>query len=215
MTGPWVKSASPAAKKQFLIAFEAEIAEAFNRGEIRAPVHLAGGNEDALIEVFDSVQPGDWVCGSWRLHYHCLLKGVPPARLKADVLAGRSITLTYPEHRIVSSAIVGGVLPIALGLAWSIKRSDSDDFVWAFCGDMASLGGMFAECRRYAEGHDLPIQFVVEDNGVSVCTDTADAWGQSTMFSKPMDRVASCGGVTRYRYALPWPHAGAGKRIQF
>lgn len=215
MSDPWVKSASPGAKKQFLIAFEQEIAEAFNRGEIRAPVHLAGGNEDALIEVFESVRPGDWVCGSWRLHYHCLLKGVPPARLKADVMAGRSITLTYPEHRIVSSAIVGGMLPIALGVAWSIKRAGSDDYVWAFVGDMAALGGMFAECQRYAERHDLPIQFVVEDNGISVCTDTAEAWGKLDTWSKPMDRTGGNGAVRRYRYTLPWPHAGAGKRVQF
>lgn len=215
MSEPWVKSASPAEKKQLLITFEAEIAEAFNRGEIRAPVHLAGGNEDALIEVFESVQPVDWVCGSWRLHYHCLLKGVPPARLKADVLAGRSITLTYPEHRIVSSAIVGGVLPIALGLAWSIKRAGSEDYVWAFVGDMAALGGMFAECQRYAERHTLPIQFVVEDNGVSVCTDTAEAWGLKTLIHSPFGRTGCNGDVRRYRYALPWPHAGAGKRIQF
>ena len=198
-----------------LKAFEQEIANEFNAGAIRAPVHLAGGNEQALIEVFESVQPGDWIACSWRSHYHCLLKGVPPARLKADVLAGRSITLTYPEQRIVSSAIVGGVLPIALGLAWSIKRAGSDDYVWAFVGDMAALGGMFAECQRYAENHSLPIQFVVEDNGISVCTDTAEAWGKLTSWSKPFGRTGGNGDVRRYEYKLPWPHAGAGKRVQF
>lgn len=198
-----------------LKAFELDVAEAFNRGEIRAPVHLAGGNEDALIEIFASVQPGDWVCGSWRMHYHCLLKGVPPERLRADVLAGRSITLTYPEHRIISSAIVGGVLPIALGLAWSIKRAGGEEHVWAFVGDMAARGGAFAECRQYAEGHNLPITFVVEDNGVSVCTDTASAWGVRSEVSKGHGRNGANGRVARYSYVLPWPHAGAGKRIQF
>jgi pyruvate dehydrogenase E1 component alpha subunit len=198
-----------------LISFEADIAEAFNRGEIRAPVHLAGGNEEQLIEIFEGVRPIDWVCCSWRSHYHCLLKGVPPERLKADIIAGRSITLTYPEYRIVSSAIVGGVLPIALGLAWSIARAGGDERVFVFAGDMTSLGGMYAECKRYAEGFNLPVFFVVEDNGISVCTDTKDTWGERTTVSKPEGVRAANGATMRYRYVLPWPHAGAGKRVQF
>jgi len=196
-------------------AFEQDIADAFNRGEIRAPVHLAGNNEADLIEVFESVQPNDWVATQWRSHYHCLLKGVPPAQLKADIIAGRSITLTYPEHRIISSAIVGGILPIALGIAWSIKRAGGEEAVWAFLGDMTALGGMFAECHRYAGRNDLPIRFVVEDNGISVCTDTQAAWGERSTYSKPHGRRGGNGEEIRYGYKLPWPHAGAGKRVQF
>ena len=200
---------------QELKAFEEDIASEFNAGRIRAPVHLSGNTEEALIEIFESVQPNDWVACSWRSHYHCLLKGVPPAQLKADIIAGRSITLTYPEHKIISSAIVGGALPIALGLAWSIKRAGLKDYVFAFVGDMAACGGMFAECVRYAEGHNLPIQFIVEDNGVSVCTDTAEAWGKSEEWSKPYGRIGGNGEVMRYNYVLPFPHSGAGKRINF
>lgn len=191
--------------REDLIAFERAVADAFNDGRIRAPVHLAGGNEDELIEIFQVVQEDDWVATTWRSHYHCLLKGVPRERVMADVLLGRSITLCYPEHRIFSSAIVGGALPIALGVAWSIKRSGGRNRVFAFLGDMAATGGMFAECSRYAVGHELPIVFVVEDNGKSVCTDTAVTWGPGRG-AIPADR---------YDYALPWPHAGAGKRVQF
>src|SRR5882672_2555148 len=106
-----------------LIAFEDSIAEAFNRGEIRAPVHLTSGNEEQLIEYFSKhVGPDDWICTTWRSHYHCLLKGVPPDELRAAIMAGRSISLCFPEHRIVSSAIAGGILPIALGIAMGSKR---------------------------------------------------------------------------------------------
>src|SRR5215831_4668840 len=73
--------------------FEQQIAEDFNAGKIRAPVHLAGGNEEQLIDIFSAVTKSDWVLTQWRSHYHCLLKGVPPERLRADILAGRSITL--------------------------------------------------------------------------------------------------------------------------
>lgn len=193
-----------------LIAFEKDIAACYDRGEIRAPVHLTGGNEQQLIKVFEGIDKNhDWVCCSWRSHYHCLLKGVPPEQLKADILAGKSITLTYPEHRIISSAIVGGILPIALGIAWSIRRNAGSDRVWAFVGDMTAHGGMYNECRQYAIGHGLPIMYVIEDNGLSVCTDTVATWQ-----SNPIERHFLFNDEY-YRYKLPYPHAGAGKRVQF
>lgn len=192
-----------------LIAFEREIAEAFNAAQIRAPVHLAGGNERSLIHLFTEINRStDWVCTTWRSHYHCLLKGVPRERLKADILAGRSITLNYPEHRILSSAIVAGHIPIALGLAMQIARAGGRETVWCFLGDMAATTGIFSEAARYAEGHDLRIRWIVEDNGKSVCTPTLSVWG------KDWAAPAHSAGV-RYRYHLPWPHAGAGKRVEF
>lgn len=194
-----------------LRAFEADIAAEFNAGNIRAPIHLSGGNESVLIDLFSRIEPRDWVFSTWRSHYHCLLKGVDPVVLKRDIMAGRSITLNYPDQRIVSSAIVGGTLPIALGVAWSIRHKalagdPQGDMVWVFVGDMAASTGAFNECMRYAEGHDLPIRFIIEDNGLSVCTNTRSAWGGHTVQPAP---------VTRYRYTLPWPHSGAGKRINF
>ena len=191
-----------------LIAFEAIIAEAFNLGQIRAPIHLSGGNEQQLIDIFKDVQSHDWVCTTWRSHYHCLLKGVPPEQLKADIMSGKSITLTYPEYRIISSAIVGGIIPIALGIAWSIKRREGKEKVWCFIGDMTEKAGIYHECWWYARGHDLPIMFVVENNGLSVCTDTKLVWDDNQVHKFFFYDV-------RYDYKLPFPHAGAGKRVQF
>jgi TPP-dependent pyruvate/acetoin dehydrogenase alpha subunit len=188
-----------------LRAFELRVADAFNAGKIRAPVHLDGGNEEPLINVFADVRREDWVFCTWRSHYKALLHGVPADRVMAEIMAGRSITLCFPEHRFFSSAIVGGNLPIALGVAMGIKRRNGIGRVWAFCGDMTSRTGAFHECMEYAWGHDLPIQFVVEDNGLSVCTDTKQVWGNSHR-DLP---------ITDYGYKLPWPHSGAGKRIEF
>ena len=192
-----------------LIAFEREVAAAFNAGRVRAPVHLAGGAEEPLIKIFRRVAPEDWVFTTWRSHYHCLLKGVPADRVMADVLAGRSITLVYPEHRVYSSAIVAGAVPAAVGVAMSISRSRQPGRVWVFVGDMAARAGLFSECVQYAEGHRLPVRVMVEDNGRSVCTDTAAAWGgvRPWWCSSPL--------VETYEYVLPWPHAGAGVRVQF
>ena len=67
---------------QSLRAYEEKIAELFNKGEIRAPVHLSDGSEDSLIEIFKEVKDEDWIFCSWRSHYQCLLKGVKPEDLE-------------------------------------------------------------------------------------------------------------------------------------
>ncbi len=189
-----------------LIAFELDIANEFNAGNIRAPIHLAGGNEQVLIDIFDGINDSDWVFVTWRSHISCLLKGVPPEQLKNDIIAGHSITLNYADQRIVSSAIVGGILPIAIGLAWSIKRRGERNKVWVFIGDMAERTGIFTECRRYAAGHELPINFIVENNEKSVDTPTREVWGLSKKSAN----------VTHYSYVLGFPHSGSGKgRVNF
>jgi pyruvate dehydrogenase E1 component alpha subunit len=190
-----------------LIAFEQRVAAAFNEGEIHAPVHLSGGNETELIDLFTRIKRNDWICSTWRSHYHCLLKGVDQEQMMSDIRMGRSISLCYPDQRVISSAIVAGCLPIAVGLAWSIKDAKKDEHVWAFIGDMAATTGMFSECVRYAVGHDLPVTFVIEDNGLSVCTDTKKTWGGKFDHSGTHVRY--------YKYHLMFPHSGTGKRIEF
>ena len=49
--------------------------------------------------------------------------------------------------------------------------------VYCFVGDMTSETGIMSESLKYAENHKLPIHFVVEDNSLSVCTDTKKVWG--------------------------------------
>lgn len=190
-----------------LIAFEKDIAAEFEAGNIKAPVHLAGGNECQLIELFKTIRSQDWLLVPWRSHYHCLLKGVPAAELKSAIIDGRSIALCFPEHRVLASAIVGGIAPIAVGLAYSIKRRGGDERVWCFCGDMTAETGIYHEARKYAVCHDLPISWVVEDNGLSVCTDTFKVWGECTI---PRNMAAE-----RYQYKLTWPHVGIGKWVSF
>jgi len=194
-----------------LIKFETEIADLFNAAKIRAPVHLYSGNEAQMIEIFRDVRPEDWVCCSWRSHYQCLLKGVPPDQVRAEILAGRSISLCFPEYRVVSSAIVGGILPIAVGIALGLKRRGEPGRVHCFVGDMTSETGIAHECLKYAHNHQLPIRFIVEDNGKSVCTDTREAWGQPTLTAEQAPHPM----VVFYQYQTKYPHAGAGVRVQF
>ena len=194
-----------------LVEFESEIADCFNKGLIRAPVHLYDGNEEQMLQIFKGIKPEDWVLCSWRSHYQCLLKGVPRELVKAEILAGRSISLCFPEYRILSSAIVTGVLPMALGLGLGIKRRGGTEKVHCFMGEMTSETGSAHECMKYARQHQLPVHWIVEDNGKSVCTDTRQVWNME----KLTHEKSAAPDVTYYSYTSKYPHAGAVVRVQF
>lgn len=194
-----------------LIKFEDDIANEFNSGKIRAPIHLYNGNEQHMIDIFKNISDDDWLFCTWRSHYQCLLKGVPPERVKNDILNGKSITLCYPEFNIYSSAIVAGSIPIATGVAVDIKRKKLNNKVWCFVGDMASETGTFFENWKYSVNYDLPITFVIENNGKSVCTDTLKTWNTNQLYFSDSTKSK----IVYYEYQTKYPHAGAGKRIQF
>lgn len=192
--------------KDTLLAFRARVEEAWLAGEIRAPVHFPGGNEDQLLEVYRDVRPEDWVLGTWRSMYHALLKGVPEEMVFRQMREGRSMYLSSKEHRFLCSAIVGGTLPIAAGLAMGIKRRGGSEKVWAFVGDMTAETGLYDETLRYATGHRLPLKFVVEDNGLSTNTPTQSTWGSYWFCA---------GNIRRYVYERTRPHVGLEKRVTF
>ena len=193
--------------KQDLIDFENDIISHWEGGEIRGPIHLSHGNEDELIEIFKKISIKDWVFSTWRSHYHALLHGVDPSVLKKKILNGKSITIIDKESNFYSSAIVNGSLPIALGVAKSLKLKGSDEKVWVFLGDMAFESGIFYEVHKYARNYDLPLYFVVEDNGVSTNTPTLDTWN-GIQREVPED-------VIYYKYESKYPHYGTGKWVVF
>lgn len=205
--------------KQFtpkeLIDFEEEVASCFNDSMIRAPIHLYSGNENQMIKIFENIKDEDYIFCTWRSHYQCLLKGVPRSKLKEDIIAGKSITLCYPEYRIFSSAIVTGSIPIANGRALAEKLKGTSSHVWCFVGDMSSETGSFHENVKYSTAHKLPITWIVEDNGKSVCTDTRSTWNMGNLSYEELDLLNSRDNVIYYKYETKYPHAGAGKRIQF
>ncbi len=197
--------------REDLIQFEEEMADLFNKAKIKAPIHLYYGNEDSVIEIFRKVRKQDWVFCSWRSHYQCLLKGVPRDKLKKEILAGRSISLCFPKERIYSSAMVGGNLPIAVGTALAIQRQGADSKVYCFMGEMTAETGIAHECIKYSRQYQLPIHFIVEDNGKSVCTDTRETWHMDILTYENSGNQM----VTYYSYETKYPHAGAGVRVQF
>jgi len=190
-----------------LIKYEKMIADHWEAGRIKGPVHLSGGNESELLEIGKRIKTTDWVFSTWRSHYHALIKGVCPVWLEQEILEGRSITIVSKEDRFYSSAIVGAIIPIATGVALANKRDGKDDVVWCFIGDMAFETGGFYEMHKYAQRYNLPIRFVVEDNGVSTNTPTEETWN-GIKRDVPSD-------VIWYEYKKEWPHYGTGKWVIF
>lgn len=199
--------------KQELIDFEKDIEQTYSEGKIMAPIHLCGGNEDQLIEIFKEIKKEDWIFSSYRNHYHALLKGMSPEVLKEKIIRGHSMHIMDKENKIFSSSIVGGQLPIALGTAIALKKKNSNGKVYAFCGDMASEMGVFSEVLKYAEGHDLPIKFIVEDNKLGVYTETRSVWG--TRSKHNLEGKINHPIVTNYEYQRAHPHHGIGLWVNF
>ena len=183
-----------------LIAFEREVARRFEAKEILAPIHLCSDTQaEPLIEIFRDIKRTDWVLSTWRSHFAALLHGVPRDAVMAQILAGRSMSLHFPEYRFMTSAIMGGMLPIACGLAAAGER------VWCFVGDMCASTGAFRDAHRFASRNDLPVHFHIEDNRLSTNTPTADSWGL-----KHGERRD-----TRYFYTRTTQHSGTDKYVSF
>ncbi len=203
-----------------LIKFEREIGDTFDNGLIKAPIHLYHGNEDIMIDIFKDINvEEDWVCCTWRHHYQGLLKGIPSDVLKENIISGKSMVVTLPEYKFICSSIVGGIPSIAAGIALSIKLKDNTNKVWCWVGDMSAETGAFHEAYKYSLNHNLPITFIVEDNKKSVCTPTSPIWGRDNPYYLEQEYK---GGVVKqknliyYQYDnTMYPHAGAGKRVQF
>jgi len=200
--------------KEDLILFEDEVCTLFNAGKIKAPIHLYSNNEEQMIEIFKKVKKDDWVFCTWRSHYQCLLKGVDREIIIKDILRGKSISLCYPSHKIYSSGIVTGNIPIAVGVALDEKLKRTENHVWCFVGDMTAETGSFYENHKYAVNYDLPITFIIEDNGKSVCTDTRATWNKK-YHSYAQANMEEYYKIIYYQYENKYPHAGSGVRIQF
>ena len=90
-----------------------------------------------------------------------------------------------------------------------LKKKNSK--VFCFIGDMSAETGIMHETLKYAKNFDLPIHFVIEDNNLSVCTNTRKVWGAKDLtFEKKYNKF-----LTRYKYKNKYPHSGAGVMVKF
>ncbi len=186
--------------------FELLVKEKYEKGLIRAPIHLSGGNEKPLIKIFKKIKRSDWVISNWRSHYHAILHGIPEKEILKEIIKGKSMSLNFKKYKFISSSIVAGGIPIALGIALGIKRNKKKNKVHVFIGDMTFETGVFHESYKYAKNFKLPINFIVEDNNLSTNTPTKYAWRKKSKIFK---------GIKYYKYKREFPHHGTGNWILF
>lgn len=191
------------------------VADAFKQGLINAPIHLCGGNEEKLIEIFKNIKKDDYVISTYRNSYHYLLKGGLTTKLFDEICGkstgccgghGRSMHIFNKDLKFYSSAIIGATCAVAAGVALGIKLNGGDNKVWCFVGDGATDSGWFYEAVRYGFCQDLPLTYVVEDNDLAVETDVPSRWGTRTVVAMPPN-------VIYYQYKRQWPHVGIGERV--
>lgn len=208
-----------------LIAFETRVRAEWEAGNLPTLLHLCGGNEEQLIEIAKDWKPDDWVFSTHRNHYHALLKGIPPERVFSEIMAGRSMFMYSREHRFFTSAILASCTGIAAGVAAELKQNLSlrareageatqlkSPHVYCFLGDGAEEQGHFYEAALFAEAHDLPITFIIEDNDRQVDTDKVTRRPVVNDYThKPLDQFRC---VKRYHYTPTYPHAGSGCKHQ-
>ena len=198
--------------KEELITFTSEIKEHWEVGRIHCPWHACGGNEEQLIEYFTRVKLNDWCFSTWRNNYHWLLKTNDADFLRHKILIeNNSMHIIDLDRKFISTAIVGGNCAPAVGVAKAIKLKGGTNHVHLFCGDGCADEGFFWEALRYAQGQDLPITFVIENNNRSVCTPVKDRWGDNDTW---IEKLKNEPKVYYYEYEAVYPHCGTGQFVR-
>ena len=160
--------------------FEERCAELYSATKIRGFLHLYVGEEAVAIGVIAALEADDQVVATYREHGHALARGVPMDAVMAEMFGkqtgcsrgrGGSMHLFDRQAGLVGgNAIVGGGIPLALGLALADKMRGLDRVTVCFFGDGAAAEGEFHESMNLASLWRLPVLFCCENNRYAMGT---------------------------------------------
>ena len=172
--------------------FEEKTAEMYARGKITGFCHLYAGEEAVAVGAIYALYDKDYVLSTYREHGHCLAKGADPKVVMAELYGritgiskgrGGSMHLFDPDLRFMGGyAIVGGGLPIATGLGFSVQYNEGPEVVCCFFGDGALPQGAFHESLNMASLWKLPVVFVCENNFYGMGTMVQNAICQEELY---------------------------------
>jgi pyruvate dehydrogenase E1 component subunit alpha len=154
--------------------FEEKCAELYSASKIRGFLHLYIGEEAVAVGAMRALTPEDAVVATYREHGHALLRGIPAGAIMAEMFGkqegcsrgrGGSMHLFDAKHRFFGgNAIVGGGLPVAVGVALADKLANRSRVTACFFGDGAVAEGEFHESMNLAALWKLPVLFCCENN---------------------------------------------------
>jgi pyruvate dehydrogenase E1 component alpha subunit len=174
--------------------FEEKAAELYTVGKIRGFLHLYIGEEAVAVGAMQALTPDDNVVATYREHGQALARGIPPGAIMAEMYGkangcsrgrGGSMHLFDVSRRFHGGhAIVGGGLPVAVGLALADALQKRAAVTACFFGDGAVAEGAFAESLNLAALWRLPVLFVCENNLYAMGTALARHQAQTDIVRK-------------------------------
>lgn len=160
--------------------FEERAAEMYTKARIRGFLHLYVGEEAVAVGVMQALTPADNVLSTYREHGHALARGVDAGAIMAEMYGkqegcsggrGGSMHLFDKRTRFFGgNAIVGGHLPMAVGLALADKKQKREAITVCFFGEGAAAEGVFHESMNLAALWKVPALFVCENNQYAMGT---------------------------------------------
>ena len=158
--------------------FEELAYRAYEAGEIAGTIHASIGQEAVAVGAIAALRPDDVVFTHHRGHGHALAKGVDPVRLFAELLGrangvsggkGGSMHATDVNVGFFGSyAVVGGSIPLAVGVALAARRRGLDTVAVSIFGDGAVNQGVLYESLNLARIWSLPVVFLCENNRYAI-----------------------------------------------
>ena len=160
--------------------FEEACAELYGAGKIRGFLHLYIGEEAVAAGALRALGPDDAIVATYREHGHALVRGIAAQRIMAEMYGkvtgccrgrGGSMHLFDAATRFYGgNAIVGGGLPLAVGLALADRMQHRERVTACFFGEGAVAEGAFHESMNLAALWQLPVLFCCENNGYAMGT---------------------------------------------
>ena len=181
--------------------FEEAAEQSYIRGLIHGTMHLSIGQEASAVGAVAPLRADDYILSTHRGHGHCIAKGADPKFMFAEFFGkdngycrGRGGSMHIADvagGNLGANGIVGGGLPIAVGVGLSARMRRSGQVCMVFFGDGASNEGAFHEALNLAAIWRLPVVFVCENNQYGMSMSTA----RSMPVANVADRAAA--------YAMP------------
>jgi len=185
--------------------FEEKAAESYALGKIGGFCHLYIGQEAVAVGAIHALEKDDYVMTAYREHVHAMQCGITPGAVMAELYGrkdgcskgkGGSMHMFSAEHNYLGGhGIVGGQVPLALGVAWKIKYRQEPRVMQVYLGEAAVNQGAFHESLNMAALWKLPLVTIVENNRFGMGT----AW----------ERASSLYDISQKAHAYAMPSAVA------
>jgi pyruvate dehydrogenase E1 component alpha subunit len=166
--------------------FEEKAAEAYALGKIGGFCHLYIGQEAVAVGAIAALEKDDYVMTAYREHVHAIESGMTPNAAMAELYGradgcskgkGGSMHMFDAENNYLGGhGIVGGQIPLALGVAWKIKYREEPRVMQVYLGEAAVNQGAFHESLNMAALWKLPLVIIVENNRFGMGT----AWERAS-----------------------------------